>query len=111
LSNVLVAFARSCDPSRATHVVSQAHSIIIVTAASYAVLTETPDIKLDKMYGWNDSIGFAHSIAVGYFIWDSLDAIFNYVDFGFIVHGIACTLVFGLSYVSISCLMPSCTLW
>jgi len=106
-----VAFARSCNPSRAIHVVSQVHSIVIVTTAFYAILTETPDFKLDKACGWNDSIGFVHGIAVGYFIWDSLDAIINFVDFGFIVHGIACTLVYGLSYVSISCLIPTCTLW
>ena len=101
MSNLSVVFARSCGVSRAIHVVSQVHSIVIVTAAFYAILTETPDLKLDKAYGWNDSIGFVHGVATGYFIWDSLDAIISFVDFGFIVHGIACTLVYGLSYVSI----------
>jgi len=110
LSNLSVAFARSCGASRAIHVVSQVHSIIIVTAAFYTILTETSDLELDKAYGWNDSIGFVHGVATGYFIWDSLDAIINFVDFGFIVHGIACTLVYGLSYVSILCLIPRCTL-
>jgi hypothetical protein len=63
-------------------------------------LTETRDTALDPAFGWSDTTGFVHGIAVGYFIWDSLDAIVNFVDFGFIVHGIACTLVYGMSYVS-----------
>ena len=98
-----VALTRSCEkyrPYRAVHIVSQVHSVIIVTVAFYAVLTETPDLELDKAFGWNDTIGFVHGIAVGYFIWDSLDAIINYVNLGFVAHGIACTLVYGLSYVS-----------
>lgn len=86
--------------SRAIHVVSQVHSLIIVAGALYAVWTETPDRALDKAFGWSETTGFVHGIAVGYFLWDSLDAIVNYVDFGFIVHGVACTLVYGLSYVS-----------
>lgn len=85
---------------RAIHVVSQVHSIIIVAGAFYSIWTETPDRKADRFYGWSNTTGFVHGIAVGYFLWDSLDAIVNYVDFGFVVHGIACLLVYVLTYVS-----------
>lgn len=90
--------SRAAKNSWAVHIVSQVHSVIIVTVAFCAVLTETPDLELDKAFGWSDTTGFVHGIAVGYFIWDSLDAIINYVNLGFVAHGIACTLVYGLSY-------------
>lgn len=93
-------FSKGVVCNRAIHVVSQVHSVIIVSAALYSIWTETPDRELDKAFGWSDTTGFVHGIAVGYFLWDSLDAIINYVDFGFIVHGIACSLVYGMSYVS-----------
>jgi hypothetical protein len=35
-----------------------------------------------------------------YFIWDTLDAVFNFVDAGFVVHGVACTLIYSMSFVS-----------
>ncbi|KAF9447661.1 DUF887-domain-containing protein [Macrolepiota fuliginosa MF-IS2] len=82
----------------AIHVVSQVHSVIIVAGAIYCIWTETPDREQDRAFGWSDTTGFVHGIAVGYFVWDSLDAIINYVDFGFVVHGIACSLVYGMSY-------------
>ncbi|KXN92267.1 hypothetical protein AN958_08720, partial [Leucoagaricus sp. SymC.cos] len=90
--------SRATKNTWAIHVVSQVHSVIIVAAAFYCIMTETPDRALDPAFGWSDTTGFVHGIAVGYFIWDSIDAIINYVDFGFVVHGIVCTLVYGMSY-------------
>ncbi|KAJ3552078.1 hypothetical protein NP233_g12957 [Leucocoprinus birnbaumii] len=81
------------------HVTSQVHCFIIVPAAFYCILTETPDRALDKAFGWSETTGFVHGIAVGYFIWDLLDAIINFIDIGYVIHAFACCLVFGMSYV------------
>ncbi|KAJ3573444.1 hypothetical protein NP233_g2438 [Leucocoprinus birnbaumii] len=80
------------------HVTSQVHCFIIVPAAFYCILTETPDRALDKAFGWSETTGFVHGIAVGYFIWDLLDAIINFIDIGYVIHAFACCLVFGMSY-------------
>lgn len=37
-----------------------------------------------------------------YFLWDALDAIINFIDAGFVAHGIACFAIFFLSYVRVS---------
>ena len=41
-------------------------------------------------------------IFVRYFLWDALDAIINFIDAGFVAHGIACFAIFFLSYVRVS---------
>ncbi len=38
-----------------------------------------------------------------YFIWDTVDAIINFVDIGFVVHGLACLAIYlGRLYVYFS---------
>ncbi len=34
-----------------------------------------------------------------YFIWDTVDAIINFVDIGFVVHGLACLAIYLGSFV------------
>lgn len=34
-----------------------------------------------------------------YFLWDSLDAIINFVDLGFVIHGVLCLIVYVASFV------------
>jgi hypothetical protein len=41
-------------------------------------------------------------ILVRYFLWDTFDAIINFIDAGFVAHGIACFSIFFLSYVRVS---------
>lgn len=41
-------------------------------------------------------------ILIRYFLWDALDAIINFIDAGFVAHGIACFAIFFLSYVRVS---------
>lgn len=40
-------------------------------------------------------------LLVSYFLWDALDAIINFVDFGFVAHGVACFIIFLLSFVRV----------
>ena len=41
---------------------------------------------------------------VRYFLWDALDAIINFIDAGLVAHGIACFVIFFLTYVRVSCI-------
>lgn len=34
-------------------------------------------------------------------MWDALDAIINYIDPGFVAHGIACFCIFFMTFVSV----------
>ena len=40
-------------------------------------------------------------VLVRYFMWDALDAIINYIDPGFVAHGIACFSIFFMTFVSV----------
>ena len=51
------------------------------------IYRELPVQIEDRAFGWNEERGFVHAIACGYFLWDAFDAIFNYTDLGFLVHG------------------------
>jgi hypothetical protein len=85
--------------------VSQVHAVIIVPLSLYILATETKERGQDRAFGWAEEVGFVHAIAAGYvgasilifwflavtdyryFLWDSLDAIINFTDLGFVIHG------------------------
>ncbi|KAG5643227.1 hypothetical protein DXG03_001311 [Asterophora parasitica] len=67
------------------HVVSQLHALIIVPYALWVIAHESA--APDRAFGWDENVGHVHAIACGYFLWDSLDAVVNYTDAGFVVHG------------------------
>ncbi|KAJ1309563.1 hypothetical protein OPQ81_006336 [Rhizoctonia solani] len=80
------------------HAVSMAHAMIVGPMAAHRLLT-LPDVgSFEKAFGWNESMGLLHGIAVGYFVWDTIESVLAQVEVGFIIHGLACTLIFGLSY-------------
>ncbi|KAI0820216.1 DUF887-domain-containing protein [Trametes gibbosa] len=66
-------------------VVSLFH-VFIVLPLAFASLDSEP-LKADKLWGWDDKVGRTVAVACGYFLWDTLDAIINFDDFGFLVHG------------------------
>lgn len=90
---------------RCIHIVSQAHVLVIVPLAVRSLHLE--DLEEDKAFGWcEERIGLLISVAVGcvflvhdasaltfaqisYFVWDTLDAIINFTDIGFVLHGIS----------------------
>lgn len=43
-----------------------------------------------------------------YFLWDTIDAIVNFTDLGFVFHGLACVVTYSLTFVS---LFPHLTRW
>ncbi|KAI4294249.1 hypothetical protein K525DRAFT_244259 [Schizophyllum commune Loenen D] len=78
------------------HVVSMVHALIVVPLAMRCLYS--PSLAANRIHGWDYDAAIAHSVAVGYFLWDTADAIINFVDLGFVAHGMACLLVYGLSY-------------
>lgn len=116
---------------RSIHVVSQVHVFIVVPFALYCIMNENPERKFDKAFGWDSRSGYVHAIACGcvfipcssapccvmtssyiyawsYFLWDTLDAIFNFIDPGFVAHGVACFAIYSMSYVRIHFFGISC---
>ncbi|PFH54160.1 hypothetical protein AMATHDRAFT_72687 [Amanita thiersii Skay4041] len=75
----------------AIHVVSQCHVLVVVPLALWCIMIETPgrNDDWDRAFGWDEHAGIVHAIACGYFLWDSLDAIINFIDLGFVLHGIS----------------------
>jgi len=80
------------------HVVSQVHTLIIVPVALWCIANEGPETEQNRAFGWDARIGYAYAIACGYFVWDTADAILNFVDTGFVIHGVACTLIYSMSF-------------
>ncbi|KAI0341629.1 DUF887-domain-containing protein [Trametopsis cervina] len=78
------------------HVVSLVHALIIIVLASRALFL--PALLADPIHGWDDAAELANAIAAGYFVWDTIDAIVNFTDLGFVLHGLACTIVYTLTF-------------
>jgi len=78
------------------HVVSQLHTLIIIPFA-YRCLGLV-SLDQDRAFGWDKRAGTVQAIACGYFLWDSLDAIVNFTDIGFVIHGLACLAIYMLSF-------------
>jgi len=83
---------------RSIHAVSQVHAVIIVPLSLYILATESKERAQDRAFGWAEEVGFVHAIAAGYFLWDSVDAIVNFTDLGFVIHGVACFAIYTMSY-------------
>ncbi|KNZ79336.1 hypothetical protein J132_10687 [Termitomyces sp. J132] len=82
------------------HVVSQIHAILIVPLSLWALYYEPAERAGDRAFGWDERVGYVHAVACGYFLWDSLDAVVNFTDVGFVVHGVACLAIYAMSFVS-----------
>ncbi|GLB34737.1 putative TRAM, LAG1 and CLN8 homology domain [Lyophyllum shimeji] len=80
------------------HVVSQVHTVIIVPLSLWVLWHESPERVQDRAFGWDHRTGYVHAIACGYFLWDSLDAIVNFTDLGFVIHGVACFAIYTMSF-------------
>jgi len=92
------------------HVVSQLHVILVVPLAFSCVGFE--NLAKDKAFGWDDRVGLLQGIACGYFLWDSLDAIINFTDIGFVIHGVSCLALYLLGYMPfLAYFGVRCLLW
>ncbi|KAF9532161.1 TLC domain-containing protein [Crepidotus variabilis] len=95
------------------HVVSQVHALIIVPYAAWCILHEASESSLqDRVFGWDSRAGHLFAIACGYFVWDTLDASINFIDAGFVAHGVACTLIYSMVFTPfVAYYGARCLLW
>lgn len=94
------------------HAVSMVHAMIIGPMATYKILTMPEASHIEKAFGWNESVGRLHAIAVGYFIWDTIESVLARAEIGFVIHGLACGLIFCLTYSPFMGLYgPSALIW
>jgi len=92
------------------HVVSQVHALIVVPLALRSL--EFEELEKDRAFGWHPEIGTLEAVACGYFLWDTLDSIVNFVDLGFVLHGIACLSIYWMSYKPfLAYYAARCLLW
>ncbi|ESK84900.1 duf887 family protein [Moniliophthora roreri MCA 2997] len=78
------------------HIVSQVHVLVCVPLALRALYL--PALDKDRAFGWDDRVGTLTAFSLGYFLWDSLDAIVNFEDPGFVAHGVACSMIYLLAF-------------
>ncbi|KAK0241661.1 DUF887-domain-containing protein [Armillaria nabsnona] len=93
------------------HVVSQVHVVVVVPLALSCLRLE--GLRTDRAYGWSEErIGTLTAISSGYFLWDALEAISNWSDIGFVIHGLACLSVYMLSFKPfVAYYTARCLLW
>ncbi|KAI0374660.1 DUF887-domain-containing protein [Pilatotrama ljubarskyi] len=77
-------------------VVSLLHVFIVLPLAFTCFGSET--LKADKLWGWDDRVGRTVAVACGYFLWDTLDAIINFDDMGFLIHGASCLTLYMMTF-------------
>ncbi|KIP08903.1 hypothetical protein PHLGIDRAFT_68644 [Phlebiopsis gigantea 11061_1 CR5-6] len=78
------------------HVVSFVNAIAVIILALRAL--NKPNLLADKAFGWDQAAETANAVAVGYFLWDTIDATVNFTDLGFVLHGLACTIVYSFTF-------------
>ncbi|KAJ6525724.1 DUF887-domain-containing protein [Mycena capillaripes] len=94
----------------AVHICSQIHAAVILPLALRCLAL--PELDADRVFGWHERSGTVQAFAAGYFLWDSLDAIFNFEDIGFVLHGLACFAIYLLSFQPFLAYYASrCLLW
>ncbi|KAM6500339.1 TLC domain containing protein [Amanita muscaria] len=73
------------------HFTSQCHVLVVVPVALWCIREQARDPEWDKrrerMFGWDERAAHVNAIACGYFLWDSLDAIINFTNIGYVIHG------------------------
>ncbi|WWC67953.1 uncharacterized protein I206_101872 [Kwoniella pini CBS 10737] len=79
----------------ASHTVSMVHAILVIPL-SIKCLSSTL-LKEDPIFGYDSFVGHVFAFSSGYFLWDTLDSIFN-STIGFVIHGAACLAVFIFSF-------------
>ncbi|PIL24463.1 hypothetical protein GSI_14217 [Ganoderma sinense ZZ0214-1] len=77
-------------------VVSLLHVFVVLPLAISCFGSET--LKADKLFGWDERVGTTVAVASGYFLWDALDAMINFDDLGFLIHGLFCFTLYMMTF-------------
>ncbi|KAJ3213427.1 hypothetical protein HDU67_002902 [Dinochytrium kinnereticum] len=76
-------------------VVSFSHAALISYMALPILMDE--ELRNDPVFGYKHFAGNVYAVACGYFVWDSIYCLSD-GDIGFIVHGVACLVVYTFSF-------------
>ncbi|KAF7338063.1 TLC domain-containing protein [Mycena venus] len=94
----------------AIHTCSQIHAIVILPLAVQCLWL--PELDADRVFGWHDRSGTVQAVAAAYFLWDLMDAVWNFEDVGFVLHGLACFAIYFLSFQPFLAYYASrCLMW
>lgn len=73
-------------------VVSFLHVFVVVPLAARCLTSE--NLNNDKAYGWDEKLGTMLAVSCAYFLWDCVDAVMNFDDLGFFIHGFSCFTIY-----------------
>ncbi|KAH8826972.1 TLC domain-containing protein [Flagelloscypha sp. PMI_526] len=95
----------------ACHVTSQVHAMIIIPLSLLA-LNHVKEKQLDPVFVFDEAAALTNAVATGYFMWDTVDAIVNFEDIGFVLHGAACLGIYAMSFKPFLMFFgPQCLMW
>ena len=108
---------------RHIRIVSLVHCVVIIPLAFQAL--DYSALREDKVFGWDERAGTVFAVSFGcvvanlvrisisltptsnsYFLWDTIESIVHYQGVGFIAHGVSCSMIYTLAYVSESSFPP-----
>ena len=78
----------------AAHVVSLVHALLIVPLSVPLLFDQT--LTSNPFWGYSFYAGQVYSVAVGYFLWDTVYSIANIKEsgIGMVIHGISCLILY-----------------
>ena len=87
-------------PNWHVHVVSTIHCLVVVTGSFFIFADDT--LHQDRVFGYVRWAADIYSISCGYFLWDTIIAIYfyKYQGISMVIHGMVSFSVFIFSFVS-----------
>lgn len=78
--------------------VSMSHALVILPWAFYLVSRKMPAVENDKAFGWDERLGDLQAVSAAYFVWDTLESALSGAGIDFVLHGLACTIIYMIGY-------------
>lgn len=80
------------------HMVSMSHALVILPWALALVNTSMPAVENDKAFGWDERLGDLQAVSAAYFVWDTIESAVSGAGIDFVLHGLACTIIYMIGY-------------
>ncbi|KAI0261345.1 DUF887-domain-containing protein [Gloeopeniophorella convolvens] len=71
---------------------SLTHALLILPLTARCL--HIPALAADRAFGWDPRAGTLLGVASGYFLWDSIVSLVHFEGVGFVVHGLACLIIY-----------------
>ncbi|KDQ60907.1 hypothetical protein JAAARDRAFT_191041 [Jaapia argillacea MUCL 33604] len=78
------------------HLTSMVHALLICPLAFQCL--DLPALDKDRAFGWDERVAGMAGVACGYFLWDSIETIVRFSDIGFVIHGLACLMIYAMGF-------------